>query len=156
MNTRSSMSMSAGGIDITYRSSRLSTSSAISTSGCSSQKAPSRRGTKYLAVLTTATCGSVSAVTFVTAVQALDHQQIAYGGHMAEAMALMELPAILMTVLLANRLRQREAVAAARLARWRCPCPALRSGTARTWASCMNRSPMARNCCCSARWPSAC
>jgi uncharacterized protein len=57
-----------------------------------------------------ATYGSVSAVTFVTAVQALDHQQIAYGGHMAAAMALMESPAILMAVLLANRLRQREAV----------------------------------------------
>lgn len=59
-----------------------------------------------------ATYGSVSAVTFVTAVQALEHQQIAHGGHMAAAMALMESPAIIMAVLLANRLRQQTAPAA--------------------------------------------
>lgn len=53
-----------------------------------------------------ATYGSVSAVTFVTAVQALEHQQIAPGGHMAAAMALMESPAIIIAVLLANRLRR--------------------------------------------------
>jgi hypothetical protein len=56
-----------------------------------------------------ATYGSVSAVTFVTATQFLENQQIAFGGHMAAAMALMESPAILMAVLLANRLRQRAA-----------------------------------------------
>ena len=54
-----------------------------------------------------ATYGSVSAVTFVTAVQYLEHQQLAYGGHMAAAMALMESPAIIMAVVLANALRQR-------------------------------------------------
>ena len=53
-----------------------------------------------------ATYGSVSAVTFVTAVQYLDNHGIAYGGHMAAAMALMESPAIIMAVLLANTLRQ--------------------------------------------------
>jgi len=53
-----------------------------------------------------ATYGSVSAVTFVTAVQHLDNHGIAYGGHMAAAMALMESPAIIMAVLLANTLRQ--------------------------------------------------
>jgi uncharacterized protein len=53
-----------------------------------------------------ATYGSVSAVTFVTAIQYLENQQIAFGGHMAAAMALMESPAILMAVILANRLRQ--------------------------------------------------
>lgn len=53
-----------------------------------------------------ATYGSVSAVTFVTATQYLENQQIAFGGHMAAAMALMESPAILMAVILANRLRQ--------------------------------------------------
>jgi hypothetical protein len=37
-----------------------------------------------------ATYGSVSAVTFVTAVQYLDNNGIAFGGHMAAAMALME------------------------------------------------------------------
>jgi hypothetical protein len=56
-----------------------------------------------------ATYGSVSAVTFVTATQFLENQQIAFGGHMAAAMALMESPAILMAVLLANRLRQQVA-----------------------------------------------
>ena len=56
-----------------------------------------------------ATYGSVSAVTFVTAVQYLENQNIAYGGHMAAAMALMESPAIIMAVILANALRQRAA-----------------------------------------------
>jgi hypothetical protein len=58
-----------------------------------------------------ATYGSVSAVTFVTATQYLENQQIAFGGHMAAAMALMESPAILMAVILANRLRQQFATA---------------------------------------------
>jgi hypothetical protein len=53
-----------------------------------------------------ATYGSVSAVTFVTAVQFLDSQSIVYGGHMAAAMALMESPAIILAVILANALRQ--------------------------------------------------
>jgi len=52
-----------------------------------------------------ATYGSVSAVTFITAVQYLDTHGISYGGHMAAAMALMESPAIIMAVLLANRAR---------------------------------------------------
>lgn len=56
-----------------------------------------------------ATYGSVSAVTFVTAVQYLENQNIAYGGHMAAAMALMESPAIIMAVVLANTLRQKAA-----------------------------------------------
>jgi hypothetical protein len=54
-----------------------------------------------------ATYGSVSAVTFVTAVQYLENQHIPYGGHMAAAMALMESPAIIMAVVLANTLRQK-------------------------------------------------
>ena len=53
-----------------------------------------------------ATYGSVSAVTFITAVQYLDNHGIAFGGHMAAAMALMESPAIIMAVVLANRVRQ--------------------------------------------------
>jgi hypothetical protein len=53
-----------------------------------------------------ATYGSVSAVTFVTAVQALENQHVAYGGYMAAAMALMESPAIVLAVLLANALRR--------------------------------------------------
>ncbi|MCV2350157.1 sodium-dependent bicarbonate transport family permease [Paucibacter sp. Y2R2-4] len=56
-----------------------------------------------------ATYGSVSAVTFITAVQFLDTHGIAYGGHMAAAMALMESPAIIMAVLLANLVRRKEA-----------------------------------------------
>jgi hypothetical protein len=58
-----------------------------------------------------ATYGSVSAVTFVTAVQTLENQQLAFGGYMAAAMALMESPAIILAVLLANGLRQRQPAA---------------------------------------------
>ncbi len=54
-----------------------------------------------------ATYGSVSAVTFITAVQYLDQRSLPYGGHMAAAMALMESPAIIMAVLLANMVRRR-------------------------------------------------
>lgn len=61
----------------------------------------------YDAAAISATYGSVSAVTFITAVQFLDTHGIPYGGHMAAAMALMESPAILMAVLLANRVRRR-------------------------------------------------
>ena len=53
-----------------------------------------------------ATYGSVSAVTFITTVQYLDTNGIAYSGHMAAAMALMESPAIILAVLLANMVRQ--------------------------------------------------
>ena len=56
-----------------------------------------------------ATYGSVSAVTFVTAVQYLENHDIAYGGHMAAAMALMESPAIIMAVIFANQLRRHPA-----------------------------------------------
>ncbi len=56
-----------------------------------------------------ATYGSVSAVTFVTAVQYLENQDVAYGGHMAAAMALMESPAIILAVVFANALRQKAA-----------------------------------------------
>ena len=59
----------------------------------------------YDAAAIAATYGSVSAVTFITATQYLD------GGHMAAAMALMESPAIVMAVFLANRVRQQSAEA---------------------------------------------
>ena len=62
---------------------------------------------RFDAAAVAATYGSVSAVTFVTAVQYLENQQLAYGGHMAAAMALMESPAIIMAVLFANALRQK-------------------------------------------------
>lgn len=53
-----------------------------------------------------ATYGSVSAVTFITATQHLGNHGIPFGGHMAAAMALMESPAILLAVAMANRLRR--------------------------------------------------
>jgi len=62
-----------------------------------------------------ATYGSVSAVTFVTAVQTLENQGIAFGGHMSAAMALMESPAIVLAVLFANSARQRQTTATARV-----------------------------------------
>jgi hypothetical protein len=63
--------------------------------------------TGFDAAAVAATYGSVSAVTFVTAVQYLENQNIDYGGHMAAAMALMESPAIILAVVLANTLRQK-------------------------------------------------
>jgi hypothetical protein len=57
-----------------------------------------------------ATYGSVSAVTFITTVQYLETNHIAYGGHMAAAMALMESPAIVLAVVLANMVRKRNTV----------------------------------------------
>jgi hypothetical protein len=56
----------------------------------------------YDAAAIAATYGSVSAVTFITASQFLDLNQITYGGHMAAAMALMESPAIILAIILAN------------------------------------------------------
>ena len=47
-----------------------------------------------------ATYGSVSAVTFVSAVSFLEAQQITFGGHMIAVMALMESPAIIVGVIL--------------------------------------------------------
>jgi uncharacterized protein len=63
---------------------------------------------RFDAAAIAATYGSVSAVTFITATQYLGNQGLAFGGHMAAAMALMESPAIVMAVLLANLARQRE------------------------------------------------
>lgn len=59
-----------------------------------------------------ATYGSISAVTFITTTQVLDQSGIAYGGHMAAAMALMESPAIILAIILANRIRQQRSGAA--------------------------------------------
>ena len=53
-----------------------------------------------------ATYGSISAVTFITTTQVLDQGNIPYGGHMAAAMALMESPAIIIAIILANKIRQ--------------------------------------------------
>jgi len=55
-----------------------------------------------------ATYGSISAITFITASQSLDQSTIHYGGHMAAAMALMESPAIIFAIIMANRIRAKE------------------------------------------------
>lgn len=47
-----------------------------------------------------ASYGSVSAVTFVTAIAFLEMEQVTYGGHMVAVMALMEAPSIVVGVLL--------------------------------------------------------
>ena len=67
------------------------------------------RVARFDAAAVAASYGSVSAVTFVTAMQYLESQQMSPGGHMAVAMVLMESPAILMAVLLANMIRQKQA-----------------------------------------------
>lgn len=47
--------------------------------------------------------GSVSAVTFVTAISFLDFKQVEFSGHMIAVMALMEAPAIIIGMILINR-----------------------------------------------------
>ena len=61
---------------------------------------------RFDAAAVAASYGSVSAVTFVTAMQYLESQQMSPGGHMAVVLVLMESPAILMAVFLANTIRQ--------------------------------------------------
>ena len=65
-----------------------------------------RKLDKLDAAAIAATYGSISAVTFITTTQVLDQAGISYGGHMAAAMALMESPAIIIAIVLANRIRQ--------------------------------------------------
>ena len=72
-----------------------------------------KRIAAFDAAAVAASYGSVSAVTFVTAMQYLENAGLAFGGHMAVAMVLMESPAIIMAVLLANALRHRPAQASA-------------------------------------------
>jgi hypothetical protein len=64
--------------------------------------------------------GSVSAVTFVTAIQYLDSMGMQGGGHMTVAMVIMESPAIIMAVLLANSIRHAAPAGA--------PAPSIRLG----------------------------
>lgn len=63
------------------------------------------RISKFDAAAVAASYGSVSAVTFVTAMQFLETSGLEIGGHMAVAMVIMESPAIIMAVLLANSIR---------------------------------------------------
>lgn len=67
------------------------------------------RVAKFDAAAVAASYGSVSAVTFVTATQVLQANGVAFGGHMTAAMVLMESPAIIMAVLLANTIRREKA-----------------------------------------------
>ncbi len=84
------------------------------------------RVARFDAAAIAASYGSVSAVTFVTAMQYLEAKQMAFGGRMAVALVVMESPAIIMAVLLANALRHRQAIPLS------------------------PRRPVARTCCCSA------
>lgn len=54
----------------------------------------------YDAAAIAAAYGSISAVTFVTAVSFLEMQDITFGGHLVAVMALMEAPAIIVAVLI--------------------------------------------------------
>ncbi len=67
-----------------------------------------RLTTPFNAIGIAATFGSVSAVTFITANQFLDRAGEPYGGYMAAAMALMESPAIVLAVVLANMERKKQ------------------------------------------------
>lgn len=64
-----------------------------------------KRLNPFDAAAISATYGSVSAVTFITAAAFADKQEVAYGGYMTVALVLMESPAIIMAVLLANVVR---------------------------------------------------
>lgn len=69
------------------------------------------RVARYDAAAVAASYGSVSAVTFVTAMNFLESAGTSVGGHMAAAMVVMESPAIIMAVLLANSIRHHNAAA---------------------------------------------
>lgn len=62
----------------------------------------------YNAGALAATYGSVSAVTFITAVSFLQDNGIDYGGHMVGALALMESPAIIVGVMMINFFKTQE------------------------------------------------
>lgn len=66
-----------------------------------------RRLAAFDAAAIAASYGSVSAVTFITAVSYLDRQDVEAGGYMAVALVLMESPAIVMALLLAASIRGR-------------------------------------------------
>ncbi|MFI4882434.1 MAG: sodium-dependent bicarbonate transport family permease [Phycisphaerales bacterium JB064] len=55
--------------------------------------------------------GSVSAVTFITAISFLERSQTEYSGHLIAAMALMESPAIVTGIVLASLLRMKSSAA---------------------------------------------
>ena len=65
----------------------------------------SRRVGAFDAAAIAAAYGSVSAVTYITAVAFASRQGLEPGGHMAIVLALMETPAVVMAIVLANRAR---------------------------------------------------
>jgi hypothetical protein len=67
----------------------------------------SRRVGAFDAAAIAAAYGSVSAVTYITAVAFASRQGLEAGGHMAIVLALMETPAVVMAIVLANRARAR-------------------------------------------------
>ena len=67
-----------------------------------------RRLSPFDAAAVAATYGSVSAVTFITAVGFAEKQNIDTNGYMTVALVLMESPAIIMAVLLANYVRAQQ------------------------------------------------
>ena len=64
------------------------------------------RVSRFDAAALAASYGSVSAVTFVTAMRYLENNGLSPGGHMAAALVVMESSAIIMAVLLVNTLRR--------------------------------------------------
>lgn len=72
-----------------------------------------RKVSPFDAAAIAATYGSVSAVTFITAVSYAEQQNLGAGGYMAVALVLMESPAIIMAVLLSKLVRARASVGAA-------------------------------------------
>jgi uncharacterized protein len=65
---------------------------------------------EFNAAAIAATYGSISAVTFITASALLDKLQIAYGGHMVAALALMESPAIVVGLILVRVFGQKKEI----------------------------------------------
>lgn len=71
-----------------------------------------RRLNLYDAAAVAATYGSISAVTFIAASSLAEKEALGAGGYMTVAMVLMESPAIIMAVLLANYVRTRSKLSA--------------------------------------------
>ena len=67
-----------------------------------------RRLNLYDSAAIAATYGSISAVTFITAINFLQENQEPFGGYMVAAMALMEAPAIIVGLILVNTFRNGE------------------------------------------------
>lgn len=66
-----------------------------------------RRTSAFDAAAIAATYGSISTVTFIATQSFLTRQGVEFGGHMTVAMVLMESPALIMAIVLANFVRNR-------------------------------------------------